>query len=604
MAAEAMGVDNAPCKPAFAISAGYTGVGGALSAIAVQFVAPDSFTMFLSISLLVGVVVGGVGTLWGALFGALFIMFTPGLAEQVPKAAPWAVSRPVLIVFMFAMPGGVMGLLHRLGRPGRRLPGSGRVPDFPIPTHGVPMNSSPRPPGTPRRQRRQRRVPLIVLQDSARREPAGRALPVFVRELAETADNMPQTVQPPHPLDLQRSPVPVVRHQRRGSRGRRGPGPGRRCGAGGASAYFYLPFLPRLGIVPDLGTTWFIERRLGGRPGALGPAPCWATGLGAQQAADWGLVWACVDTRPCASRPGGSRLARLPAGPCWKPAARWTTHPVSPLEQQLHYEAERQRELVGAPAFMEGVQAFMQKPRGPCSRPATRLSATPFPDAPCCARTCIRRNRRWARAGPVPTMDRPPQEKRARRPQARRPPCATLRPRPPRLIACLALAPPAVTPVPAQAQKKYDTGASDTEIRIGSSCPTQVPCRPRNHGEDPSGLLRQDQRRGRHQRPQDHLPRPTTPTTPPRAWSRRGKLVERDGVLLMFGALGTSHNQAVHRPHEPAQGAPAVRLHGRHALGRSEELPWTMGWQPTYQLEGRTFAQHILATDPRPRWPS
>ncbi|AOV05548.1 branched-chain amino acid ABC transporter permease [Delftia tsuruhatensis] len=126
MAAEAMGVDNAHCKSmAFAISAGYTGVGGALSAIAVQFVAPDSFTMFLSISLLVGVVVGGVGTLWGALFGALFIMFIPGLAEQVSKAAPWAVYGTVLIVFMFAMPGGVMGLLHRLGRPGRpgrRLP--------------------------------------------------------------------------------------------------------------------------------------------------------------------------------------------------------------------------------------------------------------------------------------------------------------------------------------------------------------------------------------------------------------------------------------------------------------------------------------------------
>ena len=118
-----MGVDNAHCKSmAFAISAGYTGVGGALSAIAVQFVAPDSFTMFLSISLLVGVVVGGVGTLWGALFGALFIMFIPGLAEQVSKAAPWAVYGTVLIVFMFAMPGGVMGLLHRLGRPGLHLP--------------------------------------------------------------------------------------------------------------------------------------------------------------------------------------------------------------------------------------------------------------------------------------------------------------------------------------------------------------------------------------------------------------------------------------------------------------------------------------------------
>lgn len=115
MAAEAMGVDNAHYKAmTFGVSAAYTGVGGALSAIAVQFVAPDSFTLFLSISLLVGIVVGGVGTLYGAIFGALFIMFVPSLAEKVSKAAPWAVYGVVLIVFMFAMPGGVVGLLRRL----------------------------------------------------------------------------------------------------------------------------------------------------------------------------------------------------------------------------------------------------------------------------------------------------------------------------------------------------------------------------------------------------------------------------------------------------------------------------------------------------------
>lgn len=114
MAAEAMGVDNAHYKAmCFGVSAAFTGIGGALSAIAVQFVAPDSFTMFLSISLLVGIVVGGVGTLWGAIFGALFIMFVPSLAEKVSKAAPWAVYGAVLILFMFVMPGGVMGLVRR-----------------------------------------------------------------------------------------------------------------------------------------------------------------------------------------------------------------------------------------------------------------------------------------------------------------------------------------------------------------------------------------------------------------------------------------------------------------------------------------------------------
>ncbi|MGO4391230.1 branched-chain amino acid ABC transporter permease [Variovorax sp. M-6] len=115
MAAEAMGVDNNHYKAmTFGVSAAFTGVGGAISAIAVQFVAPDSFTLFLSISLLVGIVVGGVGTLYGAIFGAIFIMFVPSLAEKVSKAAPWAVYGVVLIAFMFAMPGGVVGLLRKI----------------------------------------------------------------------------------------------------------------------------------------------------------------------------------------------------------------------------------------------------------------------------------------------------------------------------------------------------------------------------------------------------------------------------------------------------------------------------------------------------------
>lgn len=120
LAAETMGVNNRHYKASvFGVSAMYTGVGGALSAIAVQFVAPDSFTMFLSISLLVGVVVGGVGTISGALYGAVFIMFVPTVAEKVSKAAPWAVYGLVLILFVFLMPGGVAGLINRLLRRNR-----------------------------------------------------------------------------------------------------------------------------------------------------------------------------------------------------------------------------------------------------------------------------------------------------------------------------------------------------------------------------------------------------------------------------------------------------------------------------------------------------
>lgn len=115
MAAEAMGVDIAKVKTkTFAVSAAYTAVGGGLSALAVQFVAPDSFSMFLSISLLVGIVVGGVGTLWGAAFGAVFIMVVPTIAENVSKAAPWAVYGVMLILCVYALPGGVVGAFARL----------------------------------------------------------------------------------------------------------------------------------------------------------------------------------------------------------------------------------------------------------------------------------------------------------------------------------------------------------------------------------------------------------------------------------------------------------------------------------------------------------
>jgi len=115
IAAQAMGVDNARVKTlTFGISALYTSVGGALSAIVVQFVAPDSFSIFLSITLLVGAVVGGLSSLSGALYGALFIQFVPRLAEQVSKAAPWAVYGAILLTLMLVWPTGLAGAVTRL----------------------------------------------------------------------------------------------------------------------------------------------------------------------------------------------------------------------------------------------------------------------------------------------------------------------------------------------------------------------------------------------------------------------------------------------------------------------------------------------------------
>ena len=116
IAAEAMGVNTALVKAmTFGVSAMYTGIAGALGAIVIQFVAPDSFTVFLSISLVVGVVVGGLASIPGAIYGALFIQFIPNVADQISRAAPWAIYGIFLLVFMYAMPTGVAGFVRIAG---------------------------------------------------------------------------------------------------------------------------------------------------------------------------------------------------------------------------------------------------------------------------------------------------------------------------------------------------------------------------------------------------------------------------------------------------------------------------------------------------------
>ena len=121
IAAEAMGINGALYKSAaFGVSAMYTGVAGALGAIAVQFVAPDSFNIFLSIVLLVGIVVGGLASISGALYGALFIQFVPNIADEISKAAPWAIFGVFMIAFVYLMPTGVAGAIRLLTAKRRR----------------------------------------------------------------------------------------------------------------------------------------------------------------------------------------------------------------------------------------------------------------------------------------------------------------------------------------------------------------------------------------------------------------------------------------------------------------------------------------------------
>jgi branched-chain amino acid transport system permease protein len=111
IAASSMGVNVALYKTlAFGVSAGITGVAGALGAIAVQFVAPDSYTITLAIALFLGMVVGGVGWLPGSFVGSAFIIFVPNMAESVSKGLSGAVFGVLLFLVIFLIPHGARQL--------------------------------------------------------------------------------------------------------------------------------------------------------------------------------------------------------------------------------------------------------------------------------------------------------------------------------------------------------------------------------------------------------------------------------------------------------------------------------------------------------------
>src|SRR5436190_439945 len=115
VAASAMGINVSLYKSlTFGVSALYTGVAGALGAIAISFVAPDSFTFVLAVALFVGLVVGGVASIPGTLVGGLFVLFVPNIAESVSKGLAGAVYGVILLLVIYLMPTGAAGLV-RLG---------------------------------------------------------------------------------------------------------------------------------------------------------------------------------------------------------------------------------------------------------------------------------------------------------------------------------------------------------------------------------------------------------------------------------------------------------------------------------------------------------
>lgn len=127
------------------------------------------------------------------------------------------------------------------------------------------------------------------------------------------------------------------------------------------SAYFYLPFVPALGLVPDMGASWTLPRAIG-RARALGLA---LTGekLFAEKAAQWGLIWACVDDEQLQAKALqlAAQLAELPAGAIVEARRLFAAAETNSIEAQLALERSRQMELIEHPNFAEGVAAFAAK---------------------------------------------------------------------------------------------------------------------------------------------------------------------------------------------------------------------------------------------------
>lgn len=129
----------------------------------------------------------------------------------------------------------------------------------------------------------------------------------------------------------------------------------------GRTAYFLAPFLPRLGIVPDMGATWYLPQHIG-RARAMG-LMLLGDRLPAEKAVEWGLIWACVDDEALMQEAKriALRLAKAPAHSAIEARRALDAAAEQGLAAQLDYERERQRELLDLPSFHEGVQAFFEK---------------------------------------------------------------------------------------------------------------------------------------------------------------------------------------------------------------------------------------------------
>jgi branched-chain amino acid transport system substrate-binding protein len=152
---------------------------------------------------------------------------------------------------------------------------------------------------------------------------------------------------------------------------------------------------------------------------------------------------------------------------------------------------------------------------------------------------------------------------------------------------------------PAVAQKKYDTGASDTEIKIGQTMPYSGPASAYGTiGRIEAAYFKMVNDQGGINGRKLNLISLDDGYSPPRTVEATRRLVEQDEVLFDFQPLGTAANAAI-RKYMNAKKVPQLFVAtGATMWGDPQHYPWTMGWQPAYQTEGKIYAKDILTSHP------
>jgi len=153
--------------------------------------------------------------------------------------------------------------------------------------------------------------------------------------------------------------------------------------------------------------------------------------------------------------------------------------------------------------------------------------------------------------------------------------------------------------VPAMAQKKYDTGANDKEIKIGNTNPYSGPASAYGQiGKAIAAYFKMVNDQGGVNGRKINFVSYDDSYSPPKTVEMARKLVEQDQVLFLFQTLGTPSNTAIHKYMNTMKVPQLNVATGATKWNDPKNFKWTMGWQPNYQTEGRIYAKHIMATKP------